>query len=394
MDKLIGLGEAAKRLGVTTQTLRTWDANGKIKVVRTPGNQRRIPNSEILRLLSPEKYDITDEYNNHSVNESDIQNYKKHETSIQSKKTANDLLLMCKDIPVYNITSEKILNKTLLPGAMLRGTMNFDKWMQTRYSAGSNVTARRLMLRAFGTDNHSKILKPTRALSLSDCYWLKQRSEKVLFDDVTPYLHKEWNGTDNFSGGSISTLFANGAATKRWINSKTLLKENSFNEFDAYKLCAAIKIEEYAAKAQMTDNGICLTNFTSPDFFLESLEQSGYIGEHDDARTVAVELFKERAVALFVIDYLVESDDRHWGNIGFIRDANTGEYLSMAPYYDFDWIWADWPVVLPENALKYEKYITQLCLKAKESAKQFAKNKHAETITKRADELLKWCIGQ
>jgi hypothetical protein len=101
------------------------------------------------------------------------------------------LILMCKDIPVYNITTGEVLSAELLPGAMLRGTLNYSKWMQTRYSAGSNVSARRMMLRAFGTDNHKNVVKATRALSLSDCYWIKEQGEKVSFEDVTPYLHTE-----------------------------------------------------------------------------------------------------------------------------------------------------------------------------------------------------------
>lgn len=44
---LLRLSEAARRLGVTTQTLRDWDKAGKIKTVRSSGNQRRIPLSEV-----------------------------------------------------------------------------------------------------------------------------------------------------------------------------------------------------------------------------------------------------------------------------------------------------------------------------------------------------------
>jgi len=47
---LLRLSEAAKRLGVTTQTLRDWDNSGKIKTVRTTGNQRRVLLSEVERL--------------------------------------------------------------------------------------------------------------------------------------------------------------------------------------------------------------------------------------------------------------------------------------------------------------------------------------------------------
>ena len=53
MQNYLTPAQAAQRLGVTTHTLRVWDKEGKITAARTPGNQRRIPESEIDRLLSP-----------------------------------------------------------------------------------------------------------------------------------------------------------------------------------------------------------------------------------------------------------------------------------------------------------------------------------------------------
>lgn len=43
--------QAAKRLGVCTKTIHRWDRAGKIRTIRTAGNQRRIPASEVRRLL-------------------------------------------------------------------------------------------------------------------------------------------------------------------------------------------------------------------------------------------------------------------------------------------------------------------------------------------------------
>ena len=298
----------------------------------------------------------------------------------------DSFLLMCKDVAVYDVSASEVLNEDLLPGAMMRGTMGYDEWMKLRYSAGSNVSARRLMLRAFGTDNHNNVLKATRALSLSDCYWLKERDEDVRFDDITPYLHREWDGSGTFAGGSISTLFVNGNADKRWIDANTLMKVNSRKEIDAYTLCIALGLEKYAAKATVSGTDFFVTNFTSTTRFLESLEQSGYVGEYDDARSVAVAMFKEQATALFTVDYLIESDDRHWGNVGLLRDADTGEYLGMAPYYDFDWIWTDGVIPLPSSAIhEHSKYIKMLCDKAKSVAPEY---ENGAIITKRADELL------
>jgi molybdopterin-binding protein len=44
------LGEAAKALGVSTDTLRRWDRTGKLATTRDAGNRRRVPAAEVERL--------------------------------------------------------------------------------------------------------------------------------------------------------------------------------------------------------------------------------------------------------------------------------------------------------------------------------------------------------
>ena len=43
--------EASKLLGVTVRTIQRWDKEGKIRCVRTVGGKRRVPESEIKRIL-------------------------------------------------------------------------------------------------------------------------------------------------------------------------------------------------------------------------------------------------------------------------------------------------------------------------------------------------------
>ncbi|GHU93250.1 hypothetical protein FACS1894208_02410 [Clostridia bacterium] len=50
MEKHFTPAQAAELLGISVQTIRAWDKGGKIKVIRTPGNQRRVPESEVVRL--------------------------------------------------------------------------------------------------------------------------------------------------------------------------------------------------------------------------------------------------------------------------------------------------------------------------------------------------------
>jgi molybdopterin-binding protein len=42
--------EAAKTLGISVDTLRRWDRQGKIKTLRDSGNRRLVPSAEIDRL--------------------------------------------------------------------------------------------------------------------------------------------------------------------------------------------------------------------------------------------------------------------------------------------------------------------------------------------------------
>ncbi len=42
--------EAARRLGISLDTLRRWDRAGKLRTVRDDRNRRRVPASEVTRL--------------------------------------------------------------------------------------------------------------------------------------------------------------------------------------------------------------------------------------------------------------------------------------------------------------------------------------------------------
>jgi hypothetical protein len=214
---------------------------------------------------------------------------------------------------------------------------------------------------------------------------LKDEREAIFFQDITPYIHEEWDGSGSYAGGSIATLFVNGAADKRWKNAKTLIKVNSRKEHEAYLLCQSLGLT-HIARARLDGTGLLLENFTSMDLFLESMAQSGFIGATDNHLEKSVEIFGELAVALLTVDYLAEHDDRHSGNLGFLRDANNGEYISMAPYYDFDWAWSGGVTPLPGIAFqKHGGFIRALCKKAIAEAHTF---EHSEVILKRAGELL------
>lgn len=55
--KDLSLGEAAKQLNVSVDTLRRWDRDGKIETTRDANDRRRVPVAEVERLRdSPERH--------------------------------------------------------------------------------------------------------------------------------------------------------------------------------------------------------------------------------------------------------------------------------------------------------------------------------------------------
>ncbi|MGH2950829.1 MAG: TOBE domain-containing protein [Solirubrobacterales bacterium] len=58
----LSLGEAARSLDVSVDTLRRWDRAGKIRTVRDERNRRRVPATEIDRLRThPERHRTGDD---------------------------------------------------------------------------------------------------------------------------------------------------------------------------------------------------------------------------------------------------------------------------------------------------------------------------------------------
>jgi excisionase family DNA binding protein len=49
-EDFLPIGEAARLFGVSVETLRRWDRQGRIKSIRTLGGQRRFARTEVERV--------------------------------------------------------------------------------------------------------------------------------------------------------------------------------------------------------------------------------------------------------------------------------------------------------------------------------------------------------
>ena len=57
--QLLPAGEAARRLGISLDTLRRWDRNGRIKTERDGANRRLVSAAEIERIRGREAHDLS-----------------------------------------------------------------------------------------------------------------------------------------------------------------------------------------------------------------------------------------------------------------------------------------------------------------------------------------------
>lgn len=127
-----------------------------------------------------------------------------------------------------------------------------------------------------------------------------------------------------------------GYLNKQWVSYKHLYKygKNTDIEVDVCLLCKAYDVP--VNEVTKTSDGICIENFTNPTVMLEQADQSGMIDPDDFYESDIIRLFGIRGVQMLIIDAIIGNGDRHAGNFGWLRDTDTGRYLSLAPLYDFD----------------------------------------------------------
>src|SRR6476620_12809598 len=59
-DTRVRVGHAAEMLGVSVETLRRWEQEGRLRMDRSDGGQRLVPIEEITRLLSERRRQSSD----------------------------------------------------------------------------------------------------------------------------------------------------------------------------------------------------------------------------------------------------------------------------------------------------------------------------------------------
>ena len=302
------------------------------------------------------------------------------------QRHAREYFLMHKDIPVclMEISDDGTLgsvrrNEAASAHFPLGGQMNnmkFHEWWRDRAIPKTRHGARSALQR-LGYSSTNSALVNNLALSLSDCYWIRPREERLTWKDTNLFTN---DFVDTFGEITINqdhmidlrkeTRFncatSQGELQKKWCIDKEgrryMIKGNygqsyqqSLNEIFAAKLHEQQGFSEYThyslVRLQVDGNveglGCMCYDFCSEDVecisaweLLQTIKIKQNESYYYPLKKVCLKLgMSEEKFSDFIdyqimTDYLITNTDRHMNNIAIVRNPDTLQVLGFAPIYD------------------------------------------------------------
>lgn len=289
-------------------------------------------------------------------------------------------VLMFKDNPVcdveYDVSSalvrsiERIENPELLPPRAVReGKANavlLGSWWQDRFAPRDRLP--RVLQHS---PEFSKVFAASMGMSLSDHYWMKPADSAARWSELNFFDNpfSDEIGRDLLGTGKRSSLqdvedlrspslTTNGALAKFWridpsSGKRQLCKSADPGDREALNevaVSAALACflepedftpywaEEFDGKAW----SVCDSFLDGMHDFVPvydavpglSCDEEGFDLLRRFAEEHGIEGFDKAVSQMFVVDALVANTDRHLGNFGFLRNADTLEYERFAPIFD------------------------------------------------------------
>lgn len=302
------------------------------------------------------------------------------------KRHVKEYFLMHKDIPVclMEISDDGTLgsvrrNEAASAHFPLGGQMNnmkFHEWWRDRAIPKTRHGARSALQR-LGYSSTNSALVNNLALSLSDCYWIRPREERLTWKDTNLFTN---DFVDTFGEITINqdhmidlrkeTRFncatSQGELQKKWCidteGRRYMIKGNygqsyqqSLNEIFAAKLHEQQGFSEYThyslVRLQVDGNveglGCMCYDFCSEDVecisaweLLQTIKIKQNESYYYPLKKVCLKLgMSEEKFSDFIdyqimTDYLITNTDRHMNNIAIVRNPDTLQVLGFAPIYD------------------------------------------------------------
>ena len=293
-----------------------------------------------------------------------------------------EYLLKHKEIPVlffkmddetYELSEVKeILDEKRLPfglkdkGNKTQCGIKLNNWIRGRGLADSRRDINKIK-NIFKVKEKEELIVKSYGLNLTDHYWIHKEEENLKWEKLNFFENK----FDKIKVGGIANpdidesvdkkspnFCVDGSIEKRWIikGSKRLLLKGSryirmqepFNELIASEILDLYGIEhvKYALKRTEGKNipyseCNCMVDekieYINAQCVMESEEYSRkdpYKHYLDICKKNGLANSKKKIDEMIAIDFIIGNEDRHRGNFGILRNADTLEWLKTAPVFD------------------------------------------------------------
>lgn len=265
--------------------------------------------------------------------------------------------------------------KELLPLPAQKDIYFLQHWISSRAISrarhGINKTLAKLKL-----PNTGSLLLQNLGLSLTDCYWFRPAELDVSWNEVNMYTNDFSDALYEISDVNIKrithTRFSpnsslQGELQKKWVidssGTRILLKGNYGNSWQQSlnEKFASLINSKQPANFPYVSYELFRTNFDGKDAiicksdnFIKSdaeefvpladvycsVKNPGYESLYQTCVNACVNYGLDRKyIEEFLshqieLDYIISNTDRHFNNIGLIRDSNTLQFKRFAPIYD------------------------------------------------------------
>jgi hypothetical protein len=266
---------------------------------------------------------------------------------------------------------KKIIDMQRLPfyvedkNNIIEYAVRLGTWIKSRGLSGSRKDIPNIR-KLFKTDNLSKLIVDSYGLNLTDHYWLHNADNIIkweavnYFDNDFDQLKQSGNYSpviDNSVKNPSPNFCVDGSIEKRWVivngervllkGSRYQLMQEPFNERIASIIMDQFKIDHVHYDQKETKDMIpyseCKTmsdthnEFINAQWVLNSkYNENKPLYEHyiDVCKEHTILNAKENIDAMLAIDFFIGNEDRHRGNFGILRNADTLEWVKIAPIFD------------------------------------------------------------
>lgn len=296
--------------------------------------------------------------------------------------------LLLRNTPILEIKDNGdciILDFEHLPFALRKKDISFAdffEWASNRtLSIGRSYAKEILNSLRLSQNNRFAVCKACRGLSLEDSYWIRQKNDEKTWEEVNLFqnplslfvteislsgkntnYHFDMNLKQNIHTPELTTL---GASAKGWVRHEDGLHLHKVGKYEipAHEILEALNISHILYEVS-SDQEISSYLSAERRAWLEGVDERIVNSRLFTSEDVAMVTFEEFAVfcnayglnpyeeakkideiyylKMQIVDYILNNNDRHEQNWGFLMDNETGKIIGFCPLFDHDHAFAEY----------------------------------------------------